>query len=129
MVQRTKEKLRESREVMQERRAEHWMQTTWRPLMAMQYMITCLCDFVIFPVLWSILQAKDHGTVTIPWVPITLANGGMYHIAMGAIIGISAWGRTQEKVNGMSTLPMPATPATPATPSTNTVPQAAQPSM
>lgn len=80
--------------------AEHWMQVYWRPLMAIQYMITCLCDFVIFPVLWSILQAKDHGAVATQWVPITLGSGGFYHMAMGAIIGITAWGRTQEKMTG-----------------------------
>jgi hypothetical protein len=124
MVQRAKEKLRVSRDEMNERRAEHWMQSTWRPLMAMQYMITCLCDFVIFPVLWSLLQAYQHGTVTDQWDPITLANGGMYHMAMGAIIGISAWGRTKEKVDGVSTLPAPATPAAP-----KAVPQAEQPAL
>jgi hypothetical protein len=81
---------------------EHWMQSKWRPLMAITYMLTCLCDFIIFPVLWSILQAKDHGVVTSQWQPITLISGGFYHLAMGAIVGISAWGRTQEKVNGVS---------------------------
>ena len=121
MVQRREGKLRESREVMTERRAEHWMQAKWRPLMAIQYMITCLCDFVLFPVLWSLLQAYQHGAVTDQWDPITLSNGGMYHMAMGAIIGISAWGRTKEKVDGVSTLPTPATP--------KAVPQADQPAL
>ena len=116
-----------------EAKTEHWMQTKWRPLMAIQYMITCLCDFVIFPILWSLLQAKDHGTVTLPWVPITLASGGFYHLAMGAIVGISAWGRTQEKVSTDSTAAAIAAsippPLPPVAPSTNTVPQLAQPSL
>lgn len=99
--------------MMQERKAEHWMQTTWRPLMAIQYMITCLCDFVIFPVLWSALQYKGHGEVGSQWTPITLANGGFYHIAMGAIIGIAAWGRTKEKIDGVTTLPDPVLPEPP----------------
>ena len=34
------------------------------------------------------------------WTPLTLQGGGLYHIAMGAIIGVSAYGRTQEKLNG-----------------------------
>ena len=122
MVQQRTTKLRVNKDEMIERRAEHWMQTKWRPLMALQYMITCLCDFVIFPVLWSMLQAYQHGTVTDQWDPITLSNGGMYHIAMGAIIGISAWGRTKEKVDGVSTLPMPQ-------PAPNVVPQPVQPSI
>jgi hypothetical protein len=125
MVQRAKEKLRVSRDEMNERRAEHWMQSTWRPLMAIQYMITCLCDFVIFPILWSLLQAYQHGAVTDQWDPITLSNGGMYHMAMGAIIGISAWGRTKEKVDGVSTLPAPA----PAPAAPKAVPQADQPAL
>lgn len=77
---------------------EHWLQTRWRPLMAVQYMVTCLADFVIFPVLWSILQAMQHGVVTDQWDPITLSNGGLYHISMGAILGIAAYGRTKEKM-------------------------------
>ena len=112
---------------MQERRAEHWMQTKWRPLMALQYMVTCLTDFVLFPMLWSILQYKGHGEVTSQWQPITLQAGGFYHLSMGAIIGISAWGRTKEKVDGVSTLPMPAQAAPVATP--KVVPQADQPAL
>lgn len=81
-----------------ERRAENWMNTKWRPLMAIQYMITCLADFVLFPVLWSLLQSHDAAALT-QWQPITLQAGGFYHMSMGAIIGIAAWGRTKEKTN------------------------------
>jgi hypothetical protein len=31
---------------------------------------------------------------------LTLQGAGLFHIAMGAIIGVAAWGRTQEKLNG-----------------------------
>lgn len=34
------------------------------------------------------------------WVPITLQGGGLFHVAMGAVLGVSAYGRTQEKLNG-----------------------------
>jgi hypothetical protein len=34
------------------------------------------------------------------WVPITLQGGGLFHVAMGAVLGVSAYGRTQEKVAG-----------------------------
>jgi hypothetical protein len=33
------------------------------------------------------------------WQPLTLQGGGLYHIAMGVVLGISAHGRTQEKIN------------------------------
>jgi hypothetical protein len=36
------------------------------------------------------------------WVPITLQGGGLFHIAMGGVLGISAYGRTQEKLSGVS---------------------------
>jgi len=70
----------------------------WRPLMAFVYMITCTCDFVIFPILWSLLQAMSHGQVTSQWQPLTLQGAGLYHIAMGAVLGIAAYGRTKEKL-------------------------------
>lgn len=63
-------------------------------------MLTCIADFVIFPILWSLLQALDKGSVTIQWQPITLQGAGLYHIAMGAVLGVAAYGRTQEKLGG-----------------------------
>jgi hypothetical protein len=72
----------------------------WRPLMAFVYMITCTCDFVLFPVLWSLLQALSHGQVTSQWQPLTLQGAGLYHIAMGAVLGVAAYGRTKEKLEG-----------------------------
>jgi len=72
----------------------------WRPLMAYVYMVTCMCDFIIFPVLWSILQAYEDGSITSQWKPLTLQGAGLYHIAMGAILGIAAYGRTKEKLEG-----------------------------
>ena len=77
-----------------------FINSKWRPLMAVIYMITCCTDFVIFPVLWSILQAMYHGTVTSQWQPLTLQGAGLYHIAMGAVLGLAAYGRSQEKIAG-----------------------------
>jgi hypothetical protein len=77
---------------------EHWMKAYWRPAMGWLYMLTCFMDFVGFPVLWSMLQAYDHGAVTQQWNPITLQGAGLYHLAMGGILGIAAYGRTKEKM-------------------------------
>ena len=79
---------------------EDWMQNKWRPMMGWSYMVTCIADFVIFPVLWSVLQSVSNGQVNIQWQPITLQGAGLYHIAMGAVLGIAAYGRTQEKLGG-----------------------------
>lgn len=77
-----------------------WINKKWRPVMGWVYMATCTSDFVIFPVLWSILQTLQGGQVTSQWQPLTLQGAGLYHIAMGAVLGIAAYGRTKEKVAG-----------------------------
>jgi hypothetical protein len=79
---------------------EDWMQKRWRPAMGWMYMVVCMFDMVIFPVLWSILQAVNHGQVHSQWQPLTLQGAGLFHLAMGAVLGIAAFGRTQEKVAG-----------------------------
>jgi len=83
-----------------EKKKEDWMNSKWRPMMGWMYMLVCTMDFVGFPVLWSLLQMVSHGNVTSQWQPLTLQGAGLFHIAMGAVIGISAYGRTQEKLGG-----------------------------
>jgi len=80
--------------------ATDWINKKWRPVMGWVYMMTCTCDFVVFPVLWSLLQALTHGNVSSQWQPLTLQGAGLYHIAMGAVLGIAAYGRTKEKIEG-----------------------------
>jgi hypothetical protein len=83
-----------------EKKKEDWMNTKWRPMMGWVYMAVCLTDFVLFPVLWSLVQAAHGGQVQTQWTPITLQGAGLFHMAMGAIIGVAAFGRTQEKLAG-----------------------------
>lgn len=64
------------------------------------YMGTCTFDFVIFPILWSLLQAITKAPQITQWQPLTLQGAGLYHIAMGAVLGLAAFGRTQEKLAG-----------------------------
>lgn len=84
---------------------ETWVNKKWRPLMAMQYIAVCCADFMIFPILWSVLQAIMHQTIT-PWDPLTLKGAGLYHFAMGAILGVAAWSRGQEKITAMNMMGM-----------------------
>jgi hypothetical protein len=79
-----------------------WINKKMRPMMGWIYMLTCTCDFVLFPILWSLLQAMNSGQVTSQWMPLTLQGAGLYHIAMGAVLGIAAYGRTKEKVAGVA---------------------------
>lgn len=84
---------------------ENWINKQWRPAMGWTYMGICIFDFVVAPLLWSILQAYHHGgVVTTQWQPITLQGGGLFHIAMGAVLGVSAWSRGQEKIKGVANL-------------------------
>ncbi len=83
-----------------EQKKEDWMNSKWRPMMGWMYMVVCTMDFVIFPVLWSGLQAfVKVGQIT-QWNPLTLQGAGLFHIAMGAVLGLAAFGRTQEKIAG-----------------------------
>lgn len=83
-----------------EQKKEDWMNSKWRPAMGWLYMSVCAFDFVIFPILWSLVQALHGGQVTNQWQPLTLQGAGLFHIAMGAVLGLAAYGRTQEKVAG-----------------------------
>jgi hypothetical protein len=81
---------------------EDWINKRWRPGMGWMYMVVCVFDFVIFPVAWSLLQALAEGNVSVPWQPLTLQGAGLFHIAMGAVLGIAVYGRTKEKVERVS---------------------------
>jgi Holin of 3TMs, for gene-transfer release len=98
-----------------EKKKEDWMNSKWRPMMGWMYMAVCTADFVIFPVLWSIVQVWGGGEVKTQWSPITLQGAGLFHMAMGAVLGLAAWGRTQEKMAGANNGGIQSTPS--ATPS------------
>jgi hypothetical protein len=110
---------------------EDWMNSKWRPAMGWMYMLVCMADFVLFPVLWSLVQVVGGGEVKTQWSPITLQGAGLFHMAMGAILGIAAYGRTQEKLGDKAgaTLQTPSTP-TPSfgSPSAAPVPSFSSPS-
>ncbi len=95
------------------------MNSKWRPAMGWMYMLVCTADFVFFPILWSLVQVLGDGKVETQWSPITLQGAGLFHMAMGAILGIAAYGRTQEKLGDKAgaTLSVPPSTPTPSTPS------------
>ncbi len=96
-----------------EKKKEDWMNSKWRPMMGWMYMVVCTMDMVVFPILWSLLQTLTHSPIT-QWNPLTLQGAGLFHIAMGAVLGIAAFGRTQEKMAGANN----GGAQTPGTPST-----------
>jgi hypothetical protein len=88
----------------QKEKGTEWMQKLWRPAMGWMYMLVCFCDMIVFPVLWALWQGVNHVPIT-QWNPLSLQGAGLFHIAMGAVLGISAFGRTQEKLAGTAANP------------------------
>ena len=104
-----------------EKQKEDWMNSKWRPAMGWMYMVVCMMDMVVFPILWSLLQTFTHSPIT-QWNPLTLQGAGLFHIAMGAVLGIAAFGRTQEKLGGANNggIQTPPTVSLPGLATTNT---------
>jgi hypothetical protein len=92
----------------------------WRPIAAYVYIAICVFDFVGMPLFMElqndrvnveafaeIKQLEGEATQQAAiaainlgpreWVPLTLEGGGLFHIAFGAILGVAAWTRGQEK--------------------------------
>lgn len=77
-------------------REEAWFNSRWRPAMAWQYMAVCIFDFIMAPILmgiYSVYAGEYHA-----WEPLSTGHGGLYHVAMGAVLGITVWSRGQEKL-------------------------------
>lgn len=92
-----------------------WINRWWRPLAAVVYLVICICDFILFPWYFGTripsvtdvaLAIKDlepsvGSVLAAPraqWEPLTLMGGGMFHVAFGAILGVAAWTRGNEKI-------------------------------
>lgn len=85
------------------KKEEDWIQQKWRPMMAIMYMMVCAFDFILFPIMFTIVQFWETQLANDAfrqWQPITLLGGGLFHLAMGAVLGVSAWSRGQEKIAG-----------------------------
>lgn len=100
------DELRRDEEKEDNKEGEHWMKSYWRPAMGWLYMLICAFDFVIAPMLSMAmpLYLKYLGAATVAytqWQSLTLANGGLIHLAFGAILGVTAWTRGQEKIAKM----------------------------
>ena len=94
---------------------ESWLQKKWRPMMAMMYMCVCAADFIIFPIMFTIVQFWEtaiQNDAFRQWAPLTLQGGGLFHMAMGAVLGITAWSRGQEKMAGVASTPTATTMTT-----------------
>jgi hypothetical protein len=63
-------------------------------------MLICLFDFMGAPVLWSAIQFWENEAANDAfrqWAPLTLQGGGFFHMAMGAVLGISALNKDKKE--------------------------------
>lgn len=79
------------------REDDPWINRYWRPAIGVMYIVICCFDFVVFPMLSAAYQAAWKLAYT-PWDPLTLKSGGLFHIAIGAILTATSFGRSQEKI-------------------------------
>jgi hypothetical protein len=77
---------------------QHKEQFEW--LMGKVYAAICVADFIIFPIMYTIVQfweTQAANDAFRQWQPSTLQNGGFIHLAFGAILGIAAFNKKDEK--------------------------------
>lgn len=99
-------------------RDEPWLDRHWRHVSAVVYLTICLFDFVIMPsIVYSgqketkymiveilkdsedkkfVLDLLDR-TTNKHWEPLTLINGGLFHLSFGAILTGAVLMRGQER--------------------------------
>jgi hypothetical protein len=77
---------------------DDFFQSALRPLLGYCYIVICLFDFVLGPILFNVLEFLNTNNAISAYTSVTLQNGGILHLSFGSIIGISSHGRTKEKI-------------------------------
>lgn len=100
------------------------MKSSWRPAAAYVYLLICLSDFMIMPMVYAGMAKKNANAANVElalkfdgaaaqiealkairqtdvWNPITLQSTGLFHMAFGGILGVAAWTRGREKVEAI----------------------------
>lgn len=97
----------------------HWKKL-WRPVCAYVYLMIVIFDFMIMPAVFEYndrvepaviieqivklptpegrIAALNTFTTKRSWSPLTVLGGGLFHVSFGAILGIAAYTRGQEKL-------------------------------
>ncbi|MBF0315575.1 MAG: hypothetical protein HQK50_09450 [Oligoflexia bacterium] len=68
----------------------------WRSRIALTYVVICLFDFFVAPIVWATVFSITA------WQPLTLQGGGTFHLSFGAILGVSAFSKSKEKIAELS---------------------------
>lgn len=97
---------------------ETWIVYLWRPMMGWVYMVICLFDFMIAPVFFTMVGLGAEG---VKWQAVTLQGSGLFHLSMLTILGVTAWGRNQQRLKELDLIATsPTTPtSSPPSPTSN----------
>lgn len=69
-----------------------WLKRDWKIIAGITYLTINVFDFILFPIMFAVvLPALHPGTPPLEWKPLTTSNGGLFHMAFGAILGVTAW--------------------------------------
>lgn len=79
--------------IMDDSNNQNWLKSYWRPAMAWVYALICLFDFVLAPIMMSLMPVFIKGATYHAWTSLTLENGGLIHLAFAAILGVTSWTR------------------------------------
>jgi hypothetical protein len=69
-------------------------------MMGWMYLAVCVFDFIAAPIFWSFIQfweIESSNDAFRQWEPLTLQGAGFFHMAMGAVLGISAYKGNDDK--------------------------------
>lgn len=109
---------------------EQWYQRVWRPSAAATYLIICIFDFIVMPIIVEYhtsdvnyeafdkiykLESSDAQVAAInrldlggrEWKPLTLQGGSTFHLAFGALLTGAAVTRGLEKRSKIENPPRP----------------------
>jgi hypothetical protein len=105
---------------MKPEHTEQWYSKSWRPAVAFVYMAICVFDFALLPLYFAYINnnvmVTDLATAALKfepaqqmsalrqmhdmlaWQPVTLQAHGLFHASMAALLGVSAYQRSKEKI-------------------------------
>lgn len=105
--------------------SEQWYSKSWRPAVAFVYMAICVFDFALLPLYFAYINngvlithlaaaalkfppeqqmaALRQMHDMLAWQPVTLQAHGFFHGSMAALLGVSAYQRSKEKIAQLKT--------------------------
>ena len=81
-----------------------WLHDHWKIYVAISYIAICLFDFIIAPTGIFLMSTGLH-IAYIPWVPLTLQGGGLFHMSMLTILGVASYTSGMANIERVKNMP------------------------